>query len=130
MNRKAATPLDADVLKGAPTEVARNFAAHLAKYDERKYPPLVLRRLRLLFSEPEIFQPEDIALALRWKFGHLGKPNYPEAQQNLVSKIATLAGAPHPAGPGPMRGAGPLEGAGRADQLHHDLFLAAPGLAK
>ncbi len=67
--------------------MARGFGSVVARYDERKYPPEVLHGLRRLFSRPELVQPEDINLALRWKFGHLAKANYPAAHRALAERI-------------------------------------------
>lgn len=66
-----------------------HFAAYADVYDASKYPPPVLDRLRLLFANPSWFQPEDIELALRWKYGHLAKGNYPEPHRALARRIAT-----------------------------------------
>lgn len=83
-------PLSEGVLRLAARAMASDFGYYLARYDEAKYPPQILERLRLLFSRPDWFRPEDVELALRWKFGHLGKEDYPSTQRALARKIAGL----------------------------------------
>jgi hypothetical protein len=76
-------------LSTAAAAMNRQFSAYVDRYDERKYPPAVLERLRTVFARPDWFQPEDIELALRWKYGHLSKENYPGAQRRLARRIAS-----------------------------------------
>jgi hypothetical protein len=60
------------------------------QYDERKYPPAELARLRGVFGTREsVFEP-DILAALVWKYGHTGKANFPAQHRELAARIAKL----------------------------------------
>src|SRR5262245_26029436 len=71
-------------------EVARDFQSFVAKYDDRKYPPAAIDRLRGSFSCPQTINHANIEEALIWKYGHTGKANYPERQRALAARIADL----------------------------------------
>lgn len=76
-----------EALQTAVRAMRQDFASVVAQYDESKYPPAVLEGLRSLFSRPKLVQPEDISLALRWKFGHLAKANFPKSHRALAERI-------------------------------------------
>ena len=58
------------------------------QYDERKYPPAELKRLREAFAHPGSLGVTDVLDALVWKYGHTGKENYPGQQRALGVRIA------------------------------------------
>lgn len=68
----------------------RNLARVAGQYDERKYPPAELARLRQVFARPKDVTKSDILAALVWKYGHTGKANYPRRQQALAERIGEL----------------------------------------
>jgi hypothetical protein len=55
-------------------------------YDSKKYPPDVLREAKLAFSciDPK---NDKIESSLKWKWGHLGKENYPSRHRALVNEV-------------------------------------------
>ena len=59
-------------------------------YDEGKYPPGELVRLRQAFARPEAVTEADVEAAVVWKYGHTGKTNYPRQQRAVAAKIATF----------------------------------------
>ena len=71
-------------------DVAAEFQRFVDRYDEGKYPPEELDRLRVAFSRPETVTPADIEAALVWKYGHTGKANYPDHQRKLADRISKL----------------------------------------
>lgn len=54
-----------------------------SKYDYSKYPANALEYLQGAFSERRI-RAGDISQALLWKWGHIGKHNYPLRHRNLI----------------------------------------------
>ena len=68
--------------------IAPVWYSYASKYDEQKYPPSELKRLREVFSTPESVFERDIVAALVWKYGHTGKANYPGRQRALAGRIA------------------------------------------
>ena len=70
--------------------VAANFQPFVNKYDERKYPPAVLDRLRASFRRSETITRPEVEAALFWKYGHTGKTNYPDSQRKLANRIGEL----------------------------------------
>jgi hypothetical protein len=64
---------------------------YISKYDEAKYPPAELSRLRSVFSgSGSDVREDDITAALVWKYGHTGKSNFPTCQRALAFRIADL----------------------------------------
>lgn len=63
---------------------------YATKYDERKYPPAELARLRTVFATPGSISENDIVAALVWKYGHTSKPNFPTRHRKLADRIALL----------------------------------------
>lgn len=58
----------------------------LALYDFGKYPAEQYEKFKRAFSENGPTPPiED---ALRWKWGHWGKENYPDAHKRLISEVS------------------------------------------
>lgn len=64
--------------------------AFAAKYDERKYPPGELVRLRGAFKSASGVLGNDFEAALVWKFGHTGKANYPDHHRRLATRLNDL----------------------------------------
>jgi hypothetical protein len=57
------------------------------RYDQKKYWPKVYTSVRREFGEPAGASPDAIRDALRWKWGHLGKPAFPSAHARLIAQI-------------------------------------------
>ena len=73
--------------------VAAQLLRYAGRYDERKYPPGELDRLRAAFTLPDSVSESDIEAALVWKYGKYSdteKRNYPAAQRELAARIARL----------------------------------------
>src|SRR5437016_5777590 len=84
-----------EALTSAETrEIIRRIEPELtrlaARYDEEKYPPRQLSEFRRLFGKPENVTESDIEAALKWKYGHTGKANYPQRERALAARIAKL----------------------------------------
>ena len=80
---------------GAETgEIVRRMEPELTRfaeqYDELKYPPGELARLRRVFANPGHVTEADIVAALVWKYGNTGKTNYPRRQRALATRISEL----------------------------------------
>jgi len=69
-------------------DVASDFGHYVDQYEEKKYPPDELSRLRAAFAAPVRVTHSDIEAALVWKYGHTGKANYPDHQRQLARRIA------------------------------------------
>jgi hypothetical protein len=74
------------IVRGIEPELLR----YANQYDEQKYPPAELVRLRAVFVTPESVLEPDIVAALVWKYGHTGKANFPGQQRALAARIAEL----------------------------------------
>ncbi|GMV23511.1 MAG: hypothetical protein AMXMBFR57_34600 [Acidimicrobiia bacterium] len=66
--------------------IQRDFDKVSEKYDTRKYPPGVLRLLRDRMSTGRA-EAAAMELAVMWKYGHLGKPNYPASHKQLADRL-------------------------------------------
>ena len=60
----------------------------LKEYDQSKYPPGAYQLMVDAFRRPELVSDGDIERALKWKYGHWRKINYPSAQRRLAEQIA------------------------------------------
>ncbi len=61
----------------------------IARYDGAKYPEDAYRKMLLAFSKNER-KNEEIENAMKWKWGHWGKKNYPMRHKNLINIIKEL----------------------------------------
>ena len=68
------------------SEVARQFDRCLRQYDYSKYPVDRYEQFKKAFSTLKTPNPE-IFDAMVWKWGHWGKPNFPEAHKLLIKEI-------------------------------------------
>lgn len=66
------------------------WRSYAIRYDEVKYPPAEIVRLRAVFSTIGLVPMDDVEAALIWKYGHTGKANYPDRHRELAAKIARL----------------------------------------
>lgn len=60
-----------------------------ADYDFSKYPAADYLRFKNSFSSLDI-ENHDIEDSLLWKWGHWGKPNYPQKHRDLIAEIQAL----------------------------------------
>jgi hypothetical protein len=65
------------------------FNQHLAKYSFKKYPAVDYARFKEAYSKMDILN-EEIYGSLVWKWGHVGKDNFPLEQKELIKKIEKL----------------------------------------
>ena len=73
--------------------IVRNISEEIAieqEYDYTKYPADVLTELRQTFADPAAVNFPVVEKALKWKYGHINKANYPGHQRDLARKIAEL----------------------------------------
>lgn len=69
--------------------IAPIFQQVLNEYNFGKYPAADYSRFRVSFSA--LTAPrDDIEAALVWKWGHWGKPNYPQRHRYLIEEIQRL----------------------------------------
>ena len=59
------------------------------KYNFKKYPKYVYNRCRLKFSALNAAN-QDIHDALKWKYGHWGKSNFPKAHRKVIREVQNL----------------------------------------
>ena len=66
--------------------INQHFYFFVNQYDENKYPPQIYHTVKKRF--PSLSADEEtIKLALEWKWGHIGKPNYPNNHKLLIKEI-------------------------------------------
>jgi hypothetical protein len=65
-----------------------DLSALVAEYDAEKYPFDVYEGLVRVFAAPSNVQPNHIDTALRWKYGHWGKPNFPARHKAIAQRVA------------------------------------------
>lgn len=66
--------------------INQHFDFFVKQYDEKKYPPQIYNTAKINFSSFTANE-EIIKLALEWKWGHIGKPNYPNKHKLLIKEI-------------------------------------------
>lgn len=67
--------------------IAPVFDHYASQYDTAKYWPEVYDRAVEEFSVPDQVTASTIEDALKWKYGHLKKTNYPRTHKNLVAHV-------------------------------------------
>lgn len=80
--------LTADQISRVVRAISTELKLYVSEYDEQRYPPEELSRLRKKFARPGDVVATDIEAALIWKYGHSGKDNYPERQRRLAARIS------------------------------------------
>ena len=66
--------------------INQHFDFFVKQYDGKKYPPDIYQTAKINFSSFTA-DAETIKLALEWKWGHFGKPNYPDNHKLLIKEI-------------------------------------------
>jgi hypothetical protein len=69
--------------------INQHFEYFLNQYDISKYPPSIYNTAKDKFAS---LCPDEkiITNALLWKWGHLGKDNFPDKQRQLIRKVINL----------------------------------------
>ena len=82
------TALDLSLLEVQQlTHFIRPIQADLiARYDEGKYPPEIYTEIKQAFSIDQSEKP-NLEVALKWKWGHQGKSNFPSKQKALIQRV-------------------------------------------
>ena len=80
-------------------KIRPQFAEFVKRFDDRKYPSEVYRRICREFRRPERLPCDTLREALRWKWGHQGKQAIPTAHESLIGELqqswaAAVAGLP------------------------------------
>lgn len=70
------------------SRLAHNLLLLIRVYDASKYPTSAYQLLLEAFRDPTATSDGDVERALRWKYGHWRKINYPIAQRHLAERIA------------------------------------------
>lgn len=65
------------------------FTLHLAKYSFTKYPSADYARYKSVYASKSASNAE-VHASLVWKWGHVGKDNFPEAQLKLIRTVENL----------------------------------------
>jgi hypothetical protein len=65
------------------------FTQYASTYSFEKYPPEDYERYKSVFSR-KTGENDEIHAALVWKWGHIGKNNFPSKQKELIDKVNTL----------------------------------------
>jgi hypothetical protein len=68
-------------------QVRLNFVQTIIGYDAAKYPEDAYDDLLLAFRSPATIVPDNISDALRWKYGHWKKDNYPETHKAIIRNV-------------------------------------------
>jgi len=84
--RVLARPSDGEAWQIAKA-IRPRLTEYVAQYDTKKYWPDVYQRVRREFRQPERVSTRTLREALRWKYGHLGKPSIPTAHELLISQL-------------------------------------------
>lgn len=66
--------------------INQRFDFFVKQYDEKKYPPNIYQTAKKNFSTFTA-DAETIKLAMELKWGHIGKPNYPNSHKLLINEI-------------------------------------------
>jgi hypothetical protein len=69
------------------SEIEKEFDVYVNKYDVSKYPVEVYKKAKSNFSK---LKPNEsqIADALHWKYGNIGKSNYPKSHKLIIKEVA------------------------------------------
>ena len=68
--------------------INQHFDFFVKQYDENKYPPSIYHTSKERFSSLTADE-KTIKSALEWKWGHVGKPNYPGTHKLLIKEIVS-----------------------------------------
>lgn len=69
--------------------IAPIFELHLSKYSFTKYPAQEYAKYKSVYAGKSVSNVE-VHASLVWKWGHVGKDNFPQAQLKLIHKVEEL----------------------------------------
>ena len=67
-------------------EISKVFDCYLNQYDSKKYPLEIYKNAKRSFSSKKSSN-DEIANALNWKYGNLGKSNFPKSHKSLIIEV-------------------------------------------
>ena len=67
-------------------EISKVFDCYLNQYDSNKYPLDTYKNAKRSFSGKKSSN-DEIANALNWKYGNLGKSNFPRSHKSLIIEV-------------------------------------------
>jgi hypothetical protein len=67
--------------------ISKSFDCYVSLYDHNKYPGQIYESAKRSFSSLKSNEGE-ISDALNWKYGNIGKANYPEAHKRIIKEVA------------------------------------------
>jgi hypothetical protein len=68
------------------SEIQKCFDVYVEKYDVRKYPVDIYKKAKLNFANLKP-NKNEIADALHWKYGNIGKSNFPKSHKLIVKEV-------------------------------------------
>jgi hypothetical protein len=71
-------------------DIAPRFQQFLDEFDTTKYPNEAYDSFSLAFGAPAQVTGVHIFDALRWKYGHWNKNNFPQTHKNLINRVSSL----------------------------------------
>ena len=74
-------------LRKVAARIAKEFNHYRTKFSDDKYPEQPYQGFRKVFAKPADVRKEQIRDALRWKYGHWNKPNFPKTHTALIERI-------------------------------------------
>lgn len=69
--------------------ISQVYSEHLDKYNFKKYPADDYARFKTSYSQC-VIPNNEIHNSLVWKWGHVGKANFPQKQKDLIKKVENL----------------------------------------
>ena len=67
-------------------EISKVFDCYLNRYDSKKYPLEIYKNAKRSFSSKKSSN-DVIANALNWKYGNLGKSNFPKSHRSIIIEV-------------------------------------------
>ncbi len=67
-------------------EISKSFDCYVKMYDSKKYPEDIYKKARIVFSSKKS-NNREIANALNWKYGNIGKEDYPGAHKSIIKEV-------------------------------------------
>jgi hypothetical protein len=74
------------MLKSQIREISKVFDCYLNQYDNKKYPLEIYKNAKRSFSGKKSSN-DEIANALNWKYGNLGKSNFPKSHKIIIIEV-------------------------------------------
>lgn len=81
--------LSPNQLQDIAARIQPDFHRLVQAFDLSKYPQSVYLNFVSRFASPSAVKKADVSDALRWKFGHWKKLNYPAAHKDLIDRVSS-----------------------------------------